>query len=442
MNRFNQSQPTVKSFQDRLTVAMIFVLICFSILLLRFVWLQVFTHQRHSLAAENNRIALIPVPANRGLIYDRNGIVIARNYSAYTLEINPSQVETNLNDLLDQLSSVIDIQAKDRRNFLKLAAESKTFDSFPVRTLLSDVEVARFTAQRFRFPGVEIRARLFRQYPYGELGSHLIGYIGRVSQKDREKLIAELDSSKSMDEDWAQRKNINLLGMPYIGKVGIEQSYEQALRGSPGFEQVEITAGGRAVRTLSTSSSTPGKNLVLAVDIKLQHMVEQLYGKRRGAFVAIEPKTGDILAFVSKPNFNPNDFVEGIDASTWKDLNDSPEKPLYNRPLKGTYAPGSTYKPFMALAALETGKRTPSQSIADPGYFILGNNTFRDDKVGGHGSVDMAKSIVESCNTYYYHLARDMGVNPMHDFMKPLGLGQITGIDLVGEARGILPSTS
>jgi penicillin-binding protein 2 len=442
MNRFNNSQPTVKSFQDRLSVAMIFVLICFSILLLRFVWLQVFTHHRHYVSAENNRIALIPVPANRGLIYDRNGIVIARNYSAYTLEINPSQVETNLNDLLDQLSTIVDIQPKDRRNFLKLAAESKTFDSFPIRTFLSDAEVAKFTAQRFRFPGVEIRARLFRQYPYGELGSHMIGYIGRVSQRDREKLIAELDSSNSMDEDWAQRKNINLLGMPYIGKVGIEQSYERALRGSPGFEQVEITAGGRAVRTLSTSPSTPGKNLELAVDIKLQHLVEQLYGKRRGAFVAIEPQTGDILAFVSKPNFNPNDFVEGIDASTWKNLNESPEKPLYNRPLKGTYAPGSTYKPFMALAALETGKRTANQSIVDPGYFILGNNTFRDDKVGGHGTVDMAKSIVESCNTYYYQLARDMGVNPMHDFMKPLGFGQITGIDLEGESRGILPSTA
>ena len=250
MNRFNHSQPTVKSFQDRLSVAMIFVLICFSILLLRFVWLQVFTHHRHYVSAENNRIALIPVPANRGLIYDRNGVVIARNYSAYTLEINPSQVEINLNDLLDQLSSVIDIQPKDRRNFLKLVAESKTFDSFPVKTLLSDVEVAKFTAQRFRFPGVEIQARLFRQYPYDELGSHLIGYIGRVSQKDREKLIAELESNKSMDENWAQRKNINLLGMPYIGKVGIEQSYEHELRGSPGYEQVEITAGGRAVRTL------------------------------------------------------------------------------------------------------------------------------------------------------------------------------------------------
>jgi penicillin-binding protein 2 len=441
MHRFNKPQPSVRSFQERLSVAMVFVLICFAILLARFVWLQVVTHHRHSVAAENNRIALIPIAANRGLITDRNGIVIARNYSAYTLEITPSLIEMDVNTLLDQLSKVVDIQAKDRRNFLKLFKESKTFDSFAIRTLLTDAEVAKFTAQRYRFQGVDIQARLFRQYPYGELGSHLIGYIGRVSQRDREKLIAELDSSKSNEEDWEQRKNINLLGMPYIGKVGIEQSYEQALRGSPGFEQVEITAGGRAVRTLSTSSSTPGKNLVLSVDIKLQSLVEDLYGKRRGAFVAIEPQTGDILAFVSKPNFNPNDFIEGIDATTWKNLNESLEKPLYNRPLKGIYSPGSTYKPFMALAALETGKRTPNQSIVDPGYFNLGNHTFRDDKVGGHGTVDMAKSIVESCNTYYYQLSKDMGVNLMHDFMKPLGFGQITGIDLIGESRGVLPST-
>ncbi|MBU3600057.1 penicillin-binding protein 2 [Polynucleobacter sp. 30F-ANTBAC] len=441
MHRFNKPQPSVRSFQERLSVAMVFVLICFAILLARFVWLQVVTHHRHSVAAENNRIALIPIAANRGLITDRNGIVIARNYSAYTLEITPSLIEMDVNTLLDQLSEVVDIQAKDRRNFLKLFKESKTFDSFAIRTLLTDAEVAKFTAQRYRFQGVDIQARLFRQYPYGELGSHLIGYIGRVSQRDREKLIAELDSSKSNEEDWEQRKNINLLGMPYIGKVGIEQSYEQALRGSPGFEQVEITAGGRAVRTLSTSSSTPGKNLVLSVDIKLQSLVEDLYGKRRGAFVAIEPQTGDILAFVSKPNFNPNDFIEGIDATTWKNLNESLEKPLYNRPLKGIYSPGSTYKPFMALAALETGKRAPNQSIVDPGYFNLGNHTFRDDKVGGHGTVDMAKSIVESCNTYYYQLSKDMGVNLMHDFMKPLGFGQITGIDLIGESRGVLPST-
>jgi penicillin-binding protein 2 len=441
MDRFKNTQPTVKSFQDRLSVAMVFVLVCFSLLLLRFVWLQIITHNRHSLAAENNRIALVPVPASRGLIIDRNGIVIARNYSAYTLEINPSQIEGNVNDLLDELSSVVDIQPKDKKNFLKLLNESKTFDSFPVRTLLSDVEVARFTAQSFRFPGVEIRARLFRQYPYGELGSHVIGYIGRVSQRDREKLIAELDENRT-SSDSTQRRNINLLGTPYVGKIGLEQSYEYALRGAPGFEQVEITAGGRAVRTLTTSSSTPGNNLVLSIDIKLQHLVEELYGKRRGAFVAIEPESGDVLAFVSKPNFNPNDFVEGIDPTTWKVLNESLEKPLYNRPLKGIYPPGSTYKPFMALAALETGKRTPSQAIADPGYFTFGNHTFRDDKKGGHGMVDMAKSIVESCDTYYYLLARDMGVNMMHDFMKPLGFGQITGIDLDGEVRGTLPSTA
>ncbi len=441
MDRFKNTQPTVKSFQDRLSVAMVFVLICFGLLLLRFVWLQIFTHHRHSVAAENNRIALVPIPASRGLIIDRNGVVIARNYSAYTLEINPSQIEGNVNDLLDELSNVVDIQPKDRKNFLKLLNESKTFDSFPVRTLLSDVEVARFTAQRFKFPGVEIRARLFRQYPYGELGSHVIGYIGRVSQRDREKLIAELDDDRSSG-DSTQRRNINLLGTPYVGKIGLEQSYEYALRGAPGFEQVEITAGGRAIRTLATSSSTPGNNLVLSIDIKLQRLVEELYGKRRGAFVAIEPETGDILAFVSKPNFNPNDFVEGIDPSTWKALNESLEKPLYNRPLKGIYPPGSTYKPFMALAALETGKRTPSQAIADPGYFTFGNHTFRDDKKGGHGTVDMAKSIIESCDTYYYLLARDMGVNMMHDFMKPLGFGQITGIDLDGEVRGTLPSTA
>ena len=440
-NLFQYSQPTLKSFQDRLSVAIVFVVVCFGFLVLRFVWLQVFTHQKHSLAAESNRIALVPVPANRGLIIDRNGIVIARNYSAYTLEISPSLVESDINTLLDELSEVIDIQPKDRRNFLKVLNESKTFDSFPIRTLLSDVEVARFTAQRFRFPGVEIRARLFRQYPYGELGSHLIGYIGRVSPKDREKLVAELESSRGLD-DTAQRKNINLLGMPYVGKIGVEQSYEFALRGSPGFEQVEITAGGRAVRTLSTSASTPGNNLILSVDAKLQYLVEELYGKRRGAFVAIEPSTGDILAFVSKPNFNPNDFVEGIDPTVWKSLNDSLEKPLYNRPLKGIYPPGSTYKPFMALAALENGKRTPSQAISDPGFFTFGNHTFRDDKKGGHGMVDMAKSIVESCDTYYYTLARDMGVNMMHDFMKPLGFGQITGIDLDGEVRGVLPSTN
>jgi penicillin-binding protein 2 len=305
--------------------------------------------------------------------------------------------------------------------------------------MLTEAETARFMANRYRFPGVEIRARSFREYPYNELASHLIGYIGRVSQKDKEKMQAEIESSKVDDPDALQTSF--LPGIQYVGKIGLEQSYESVLRGVPGYDQVEITAGGKPVRTLSSSPSVPGKNVVLSVDIKLQYLVEKLYGNFRGAFVAIEPETGDILAFVSKPNFNPNDFVEGIDSVTWKELNESPQKPLYNRPLKGIYPPGSTYKPFMALAALENNKRTPSQAISDPGYFQLGNHTFRDDKKGGHGTVDMEKSIVDSCDTYYYLLARDMGVNMMHDFMKPFGFGQITGIDLQGESRGVLPST-
>jgi penicillin-binding protein 2 len=305
--------------------------------------------------------------------------------------------------------------------------------------MLNEAETARFMANRYRFPGVDIRARSFREYPYNELASHLIGYIGRVSQRDKEHMQAEIENSKGDDPDALQTSF--LPGIQYVGKIGLEQSYETVLRGVPGYDQVEITAGGKPVRTLSNSPSVPGKNIVLSVDIKLQYLVEQLYGNFRGAFVAIEPETGDVLAFVSKPNFNPNDFVEGIDSVTWKELNDSPQKPLYNRPLKGIYPPGSTYKPFMALAALENKKRTPSQTIFDPGYFDFGNHTFRDDKKGGHGTVDMQKSIVESCDTYYYLLARDMGVNMMHDFMKPLGFGQITGIDLQGESKGVLPST-
>jgi penicillin-binding protein 2 len=268
----------------------------------------------------------------------------------------------------------------------------------------------------------------------------MIGYIGRVSQKDKERMQSEISNATEAD-DTSGLKNAFLPGIQYVGKIGIEQSYEHVLRGVPGYDQVEITAGGRPIRTLSSFPSTPGKNIILSVDIKLQYLVEQLYGNFRGAFVAIEPSTGDVLAFVSKPNFNPNDFVEGIDAVTWKELNESKSRPLYNRPLKGLYPPASTYKPFMALAALELGIRTPSQAIADPGFFTLGTHTFRDDKKGGHGMVDMEKSIVESCDTYYYLLAREMGVNMMHDFMSPLGFGQKTGIDLEGEAAGILPST-
>jgi penicillin-binding protein 2 len=432
-------KPNLDSFQERIHIATLFVTFCFLLLVTRLVWLQLFSHGKYALLAESNRIALVPAPANRGLLIDRNGIVIGRNYSALTLDVNAEQLKGNVDQLINELSEIVDISPKDRRNFKRYLEDSRNMGTFPLRSMLNEAETARFMANRYRFPGVEIRARSFREYPYNELGSHLIGYIGRVSQKDKERMQAEIEGAKVDDPDALQASFLS--GIQYVGKIGLEQSYETVLRGVPGYDQVEITAGGKPVRTLSSSPSVPGKNVVLSVDIKLQYLVEQLYGNFRGAFVAIEPETGDILAFVSKPNFNPNDFVEGIDSITWKELNDSPQKPLYNRPLKGIYPPGSTYKPFMALAALETQKRTPSQTISDPGFFDFGNHTFRDDKKGGHGIVDMQKSIVESCDTYYYLLARDMGVNMMHDFMKPLGFGQITGIDLQGESRGVLPST-
>jgi len=432
-------KPNLDSFQERIHIATLFVTFCFLLLVTRLVWLQLISHGKYTLLAESNRIALVPAPANRGLLIDRNGIVIGRNYSALTLDINAEEVKGNVDKLINELSEIVDISPKDRRNFKRSLEDSRNMGTFPLRSMLNEAETARFMANRYRFPGVEIRARSFREYPYNELGSHLIGYIGRVSQQDKERMQAEIEGAKVDDPDALQASFLS--GIQYVGKIGLEQSYETVLRGVPGYDQVEITAGGKPVRTLSSSPSVPGKNVVLSVDIKLQYLVEQLYGNFRGAFVAIEPETGDILTFVSKPNFNPNDFVEGIDSVTWKELNDSPQKPLYNRPLKGIYPPGSTYKPFMALAALENQKRTPSQTISDPGYFDFGNHTFRDDKKGGHGIVDMQKSIVESCDTYYYLLARDIGVNMMHDFMKPLGFGQITGIDLQGESRGVLPST-
>jgi penicillin-binding protein 2 len=359
---------------------------------------------------------------------DRNGVVLATNYSAYTLEITPSKLTAPQDEVIEQLAQLVDIQPRDRRRYKKLREESKSFESVPLRTRLSDEEVARFAAQRYRFPGVEIRARLFRHYPYADLASHVIGYIGRINQAEKDRLEEEDDEG-------------NYRGTDYIGKLGIEQSYERDLHGITGVHEMETSAGGRAVRRLSSSPATPGHTVVLSIDIQLQKLVEDLYGQRRGALVAMDPRTGEVLAFVSKPTFDPNLFVEGIDVENWQALNESPDKPLLNRALRGTYPPGSTYKPFMSLAALETGKRTALQSFPDPGYFMFGSHRFRDDKEGGHGTVDMYRSIVESCDTYYYLLARDMGVDLMHDWMKPLGFGQLTGIDVQGEARGILPST-
>ncbi len=429
MSELKNTEREIYFFRMRLIFIGVVVFFCFALLISRFIWLQVIKHDDYMLLADENRIDVVPVVPNRGLIMDRNGVILARNYSAYTLEITPSKIKQDMDTLIDNLAELVDIQPKHRKRFRKLLEDSKNFESVPIRTRLTDDEVARFIAQRFRFPGVDIQARLFRQYPQGDSASHVIGYIGRISQKDAELIDEREDAA-------------NYNGTDYIGKEGLEKSYENLLHGTTGFEQVEVSAGGRAVRTLSRTPPTSGKNLILSVDIELQKVVEEAFGERRGALVAIEPETGDVLAFVSKPTYDPNLFVEGIDQQSWNELNTSEDKPLLNRPLTGAYPPGSTYKPFMALAALELGKRTPNQAIADPGYFTFGNHTFKDDKPGGHGMVDMYKSIVHSCDTYYYMLANDMGVDAMHDFMKPFGFGQKTGIDLEHERSGLLPSTT
>jgi penicillin-binding protein 2 len=426
MTEIRNAERELREFRLRLLVAAGFVLTLFGLVLARYVWLQVIQHDRFSTDAERNRISVLPIPPNRGLIVDRKGVVLARNYSGYTLEITPAKVK-DVDATIDALAEVVEITPRDRRRFKKLREDSKRFESLPIRTRLTDEEVARFVTNRFRFPGVELQARLFRQYPLGETASHVIGYIGRISQKDAERLEQE-------DLDEAYR------GIEHIGKEGLERFYERELVGTPGSEEVEVTAAGRAVRTLARSAGTPGKNLILSVDISLQQRIEGWFGDRRGALVAIEPKTGDVLAFVSKPTFDPNLFVEGIDADTWKELNENIDKPLINRPLTGLYPPGSTYKPFMALAALEGGYRTPEKLYSDPGFYMFGNHMFRDSKPGGWGSVDLVKSIAVSSDVYYYILANDMGVDAIHDFMKPWGFGQLTGIDLQGERRGILPS--
>ena len=430
MNDFHNADLDRERFRFRLVIAVLVVLILFGALIGRFTWLQFIQHEVYRTRADDNRITLIPIVPNRGVIQDRNGVVMAHNYSAFTLEITPSQTN-DLETTIDALAEVIDIQPKDRKRFKRLLDEAKNFESVPIRTRLSDDEVAKFTAQRYRFPGVEVKARLFRQYPLNKVASHVTGYIGRITDRDLTWI-----------EEEGQQANYK--GTDHVGKTGLEQHYEFELHGETGYEEVEIDAGGRAVRSLKRIPPVSGNNLQLTLDTRLQEITEQAFGDRKGALVAIEPATGGILAMVSTPTYDPNLFVDGITSENWKELNEHPDRPMINRTINGAYPPGSTFKPFMALAALEMGKRTPQQAISDPGFYNFGNHTFRDDKKGGHGSVDMYKSIVQSCDTYYYMLANDMGIGNIAKFMGSLGLGQRTGVDLgkddSGESKGVLPS--
>ena len=428
MKELRNVEADLRQFRLRALVATAAVIVAFTLIWARAYYLQVVQYENLNEQAERNRTAVVPVVPMRGEVEDRNGEILASNYSAYTLEITPSKVP-DLDAVLSELEPLVTISKRDRRRFNKLLSETKAFEAIPIRTLLSDEEVARFAAQRWRFPGVEIRARFFRNYPLGATASHLVGYIGRINQREQDEI-----------ESWPDEERANYRGTDYIGKLGIEQFYEKELHGETGIERIETSAGGRAVSILDSRPARPGRTIELTIDAKLQQLTEQLFGDRRGALVAIDPRNGEILAFVSAPTFDPNLFVEGIDVESWRALADSPDKPLLNRAIRGRYPPGSTYKPFMGLAALELGKRSPQATTYDPGYWIFGDNKFRSHGDEGLGNVDLRTSIVKSSNTYYYALANDLGVDAIHDFMAPFGFGQITGIDLHGEQSGILPS--
>jgi penicillin-binding protein 2 len=415
-------------FRLRTWVALGLVLVALGLIAARMYVLQIKRYETLMAQAEINRVAVLPIPPPRGRILDRHGVVLADNQHSFTLEIVPAYAG-NLQETLDAIGELIEVGPRDRRRFMRLVSESHRLDSLPLRTRLSMEEMAIVAAQLYRLPGVELQTRNLRHYPLGETASHVIGHVGRINQREQQMMA-----------DWPEDKRGNYRGTDHIGKLGIEQSYEDALHGTTGFERVETTATGRVVRSLEITPPTPGDSVRLSIDARLQHLVEQLYGTRRGALVAIDPRNGEVLAFVSMPTFNPNLFVEGIDVDNWRALNESIDRPLLNRALRGTYPPGSTYKPFMALGGLELGLRTPATSIRDPGFWMFGDRRFRSVGERDLGMVNFRRSIVVSSNVYYYTLANEMGIDAIHDFMKPLNFGQLTGIDLIGEARGVLPS--
>ena len=432
-------QYELQRFRVRLAISMGFAALLLLILFGRFFYLQVIRHDYYQTLAEKNRISVVPIVPNRGLILDRNGVVLAQNYSGNTLELTPSKLNASLDDTLTALGQLIEVTPKDLKRFKKQMAESRNFETLMLKNNLSEAEVARFVAQQYRFPGVEVRARMFRDYPLKEQAAHLVGYIGRLNQGDLDQLA---------EDDLLG----NYRGTDYIGRTGLEQSYEDELHGETGVEQVEVDSSGRAVRVLSRTPPTQGSTLVLSIDAKLQQVADEAFGDYRGALVAIDPRNGEVLAMVSKPGFDPTLFIDGIDFDNWNELNNSPDRPLNNRALRGVYPPGSTIKPFYALAAQFFGVRKPDFRIPDNGIFTLPSKTheYRDWKTGGHGWVDLFRSIVVSCDIYYYGLAMDLGMERMANYLGRFGFGKKTGIDLgrpteggyEGEASGLIPTAN
>ena len=412
-------------FLGRAVVTGVVAVLLVGLLVVRLVELQISSHDHYKTLSRENRVKLVPLPPTRGLIHDRNGVLLAQNVPFYSLEVVPERAD-DMQQTLAELGKIIQITPADRERFDRLRRRRRRFEGIPIRLRLNEEEVARFGVNRHRFPAVDIQARLHREYPLGELTSHVLGYVGRISEQE----LQEIDGSA-------------YAGTDYIGKIGVEKTYEQILHGQVGLQQVEINAPGRILRVLERTPPVPGADLRLYIDVGLQKEAVEALGDANGAVVAIEPDTGGVLALVSKPGFDPNLFVEGIDNTSFQALNLSEDKPLFNRAIRGQYPPGSTIKPFVGLTGLELGVTTAGNTRYCPGFLQLPGNThkYRDWKRGGHGTVDLDRAIVESCDVYFYDLARNIGVNRLHDFLAQFGFGTRTGIDLFGERGGLLPSS-
>ena len=395
-----------------------------SILLVRLLYLQVVSHEHYTTLSEDNRVNLQPLPPNRGLIFDRNGILLAENLPSYRLEITPEQVD-DMGATLGALEDIIEISDTDRSRFEKLLARKPRFEAVPLRFHLNDEEVARFSVNRHRFPGVDITAGLARHYPQGPHAVHALGYVGRID----EKALKILDSS-------------NYRGTSHVGKNGIEKTYEELLHGKVGLQQVETTAQGRIIRVLNRTPPVSGSNLYLTIDSHLQKVAEAAFADYSGSAIAIDPNNGDILALVSLPTYDPNPFVNGIDYDAYAALRNNDKEPLFNRALRGQYPPGSTVKPFMGLAGLETGVTSEHSKTYCPGFYMLPgkDRKYRDWKRSGHGTVDLNSAITQSCDVYFYDLAQSMGIDRIHDYLQHFGFGKAAGIDIQGELPGLLPS--
>ena len=398
--------------------------ILLTILLVRLLYLQVVSHEHFTTLSEDNRVKLQPLPPNRGLIFDRNGTLLAENLPSYRLEITPEQVD-DMGTTLTALEDLIEIRDIDRTRFEKLRRRKPRFEAIPLRFHLNDEEVARFSVNRHRFPGVDITAGLARHYPLGPQAVHALGYVGRID----EKALKTLDSS-------------NYRGTSHVGKNGIEKTYEELLHGKVGFQQVEITAQGRIIRVLNRTPPVSGHNLYLTIDSHVQAVAEEAFGDYSGTAIAIDPNNGDILAFVSLPTYDPNPFVNGSDYDDYAALRNNDKEPLFNRALRGQYPPGSTVKPFMGLAGLELGVTSGHSRTYCPGFYRLAgkDRKYRDWKRRGHGTVDLDIAITQSCDVYFYDLAQSLGIDRMHDYLQHFGFGKATGIDIQGELPGLLPS--